>query len=337
MIRAPVADDPVNVTPSMSGWDDQKLSRRVGPEPVDDVVHAGRHPRLGADLGEQSRGGRRLLTRLDHHGVTARERRRDLPREQQEREIPRHDHRDDAAGLANRVVERAAAVRQFGQKRGQASGGDGVGEQPEVGDRAGDVQLTGLLLGLPGVRGLGHDELLEPILDAIRDPPKEGRALRHRGAPPRAVQRSAARTHRAIDKSAVGLVHRGAWLAIHGVHLRPRRAVGAGPELAVHEVPNRAHVSASPRAAHVRLSNVSGSPAFRRAYAARAAAGGGQILRTARPMILDVWSNSGTQSKIIGRTSTDDHAGQVSECDCQFPGRGMSSASPARASGRSNG
>src|SRR5205814_7760632 len=48
----------------------------------DDVDHARRQVGLLADLGEQQRGQRRRLRRLQHHGVAAGQRRGDLPREQ---------------------------------------------------------------------------------------------------------------------------------------------------------------------------------------------------------------------------------------------------------------
>ena len=285
----------MNVTPSTPGWDYEEFPSRVGSEPVDDVVYAGRHPGLGTDLRQQRRGRWRLLARLDDNGVTACQRRRDLPGEQQEREIPRHDHRDDAERLADRVVQGPSTVRQLGQERGQARRRDGVGKHPEVGEGPGDVQLTGLLLRFAGIGGLGDDELLEPVLDPIRNPSQQGGALRHRGASPGAVQRSASGVHRAVDQPSVGLVHRGAGLAVHGIDLRPRRPVDRRGELTGYEVSYRAHISASPRAAHMRLSNAPGSPPIRRAYAARV----GQVPIIRFPMILDLWSNRPDKSKII--------------------------------------
>ena len=64
----------------------------------DDVDHARGQVGLLADLGEQQRGERRRLGRLEHHGVARRQRRRDLPRQHHQREVPR----DDLAGDAER-------------------------------------------------------------------------------------------------------------------------------------------------------------------------------------------------------------------------------------------
>src|SRR3712207_3083486 len=57
---------------------------------------AGRQLGLLADLGEQQRGQRRGLGRLEDGRVAARQRGRELPRGHQQREVPRHDLRDDA-------------------------------------------------------------------------------------------------------------------------------------------------------------------------------------------------------------------------------------------------
>ena len=77
----------------------------------DDVDDARRQVGLLADLGEEQRGERGGLGRLEHHGVAAGQRRRDLPRQHQQREVPR----DDLAGDA-----RAAAGRWPGSRRSRA-------------------------------------------------------------------------------------------------------------------------------------------------------------------------------------------------------------------------
>jgi ParB family chromosome partitioning protein len=61
-----------------------------------DVEDAWRQADLERDLGERQRRQRRLARRLDDDGVAAGERRCDLPRRQQQREVPRHDCGDDA-------------------------------------------------------------------------------------------------------------------------------------------------------------------------------------------------------------------------------------------------
>jgi hypothetical protein len=54
---------------------------------------------LVRDLGEHHRRKRRVLSRLDHHGATGSERRRNLPRKHQQREVPRNNLPDDARRL----------------------------------------------------------------------------------------------------------------------------------------------------------------------------------------------------------------------------------------------
>jgi ParB family chromosome partitioning protein len=62
----------------------------------DDVDDARRQVGLLADLGEEQRGQRRGLGRLEHDGVAAGQRRGDLPGEHEQREVPRDDLADDA-------------------------------------------------------------------------------------------------------------------------------------------------------------------------------------------------------------------------------------------------
>ena len=62
----------------------------------EDRDHARRQLGLLADLGQQQRGQRRRLRRLEDRGVAARERGRELPGRHQQREVPRHDLGDDA-------------------------------------------------------------------------------------------------------------------------------------------------------------------------------------------------------------------------------------------------
>ena len=73
----------------------------------DDVDDAGREVGLLADLGEQQRRQRRGLGGLQHDGVAAGQRRRDLPGQHQQREVPR----DDLAGHAERLRVRARSPR----------------------------------------------------------------------------------------------------------------------------------------------------------------------------------------------------------------------------------
>ena len=64
--------------------------------PGDDVEHAVGQPCLLGELGEQQRGERGVLGRLEDDAVAERDRGRDFPSKHQQREIPRHDLADDA-------------------------------------------------------------------------------------------------------------------------------------------------------------------------------------------------------------------------------------------------
>src|ERR1051326_5098487 len=57
----------------------------------DDVDHTCGQLGLAEHVAEQQRGERRRLRRLQHDGVSARESGRDLPREHEQREVPRDD------------------------------------------------------------------------------------------------------------------------------------------------------------------------------------------------------------------------------------------------------
>ena len=67
---------------------------------VDDVDHAGRHE-VGDQVHENQDADRSRLGRLQHHAVTRAQRRLQLPRGHQDREVPR----DDLADHAERLVD----------------------------------------------------------------------------------------------------------------------------------------------------------------------------------------------------------------------------------------
>ena len=75
------------------------------PRSGDDVDDARRELGLLEDLREQQRRQRRRLGGLEHDGVPARERRRDLPRGHEQREVPRDDLPGDAERPRTSAVE----------------------------------------------------------------------------------------------------------------------------------------------------------------------------------------------------------------------------------------
>ena len=159
----------------------------------DDVDDAGRQVGLLADLGEQQRGQRRRLGRLEHDGVAAGERRRDLPGQHQQREVPR----DDLAGDAERLGVRpeARVVELVGPAR--------VVEEPGRHQR--DVDVARLADRLAVVERLEHRQLAGALLQDAGDPEQVLAALPGRQLGPDLVVGLARRGHRAVDVGLAGL------------------------------------------------------------------------------------------------------------------------------------
>ena len=65
----------------------------------DDVEHTGWQAGLARDFAEQQRGERRELCGLEHDGAPGRERWGDLPRQHEQREVPRNDLSHDSHAL----------------------------------------------------------------------------------------------------------------------------------------------------------------------------------------------------------------------------------------------
>jgi ParB family chromosome partitioning protein len=123
---------------------------------------------LLADLGEQQRGERRRLGRLEDRGVAAGQRGRELPRRHQEREVPRHDLRDDAQ--RSRIAPR--------QPVGQLVRPARVVEEVRGGER--DVDVARLADRLAAVHRLHDGQLAGTLLHEPRDPEEVLAALERR-------------------------------------------------------------------------------------------------------------------------------------------------------------
>ena len=143
-----------------------------------DRHHARGKVRLLADLGQEQRGQRRRLGRLEDRDVPARQRGRELPRRHQQREVPRHDLAHDPQWLHLASVD---AVDELVRP-------PGVVEEVRRGER--DVDVARLAQGLAAVHRLHHRELARALLDQPRDPEQvlgalevlQRRPLRLRGA-----------------------------------------------------------------------------------------------------------------------------------------------------------
>jgi hypothetical protein len=152
----------------------------------DDVDHARGQVGLLADLGEQQGGQRRGLRRLEHDRVAARQGRRDLPCQHQQREVPR----DHLPGHAQRL--RVGPVARPGQLVGPA----GVVEEVRGDQR--DVDVAGLPDRLAVVQRLQDGELAGPLLDDPGDPVQVLAAVRTGELLPRR-ERLARGRHGAVD------------------------------------------------------------------------------------------------------------------------------------------
>ena len=131
----PTSVEPVKAILSTSG-----CSTRACPVAAvagDDVDDAGRQLGLLAHLGEEQRRERRRLGGLEHDGVAGGERRRDLPRQHEQREVPGDDLR--------RRRRAGAAVGPRGGQAGilQLVGPARVVEEVRGSDR--HVDVAGLL------------------------------------------------------------------------------------------------------------------------------------------------------------------------------------------------
>ena len=118
-IALPTSVEPVNAILSTSGLLDERGARAA--VAGDDVDDARRQLRLPQDVAEEQRRERRRLGGLEHDGVPGGERGRDLPREHQQREVPRDDLRRHAdAGAACGSGTRTRACRPSPRSRRSA-------------------------------------------------------------------------------------------------------------------------------------------------------------------------------------------------------------------------
>jgi len=190
-----------------AGMPRQELARRARPEAVDDVVDALGHARGVHDLAQERRRRRRLLGGLHHHGIAAGERGRHLPGHQEERQVPGADHRDDAAGRADRVVDRGAAARKL---RLEGLGGGVLGdlrENREVRAAAGDVEVRGDRMRLSRIGDLGLEEILEALGDARSDRAEDLSAVVGAHLAPGPLERGTRGLDRGVDVGGARLVH----------------------------------------------------------------------------------------------------------------------------------
>ena len=220
-IILPTSVEPVNATLLTSPC--STSARPVSPAPVTMLTTPGGQVGLLADLGEQQRGERCGLGGLEHDRVARSERRRDLPRQHEQREVPR----DDLAGHAQRlgIWPEARMVELVGPAR--------VVEEPRGHQR--DVDVARLADRLAVVERLEHGELAGAFLQDARDAVEILPALARRHLRPDPVVRAARGLHRAVDVGLAGLADLGEHLFGRGADRLERTAVDRVDELAVDE------------------------------------------------------------------------------------------------------
>ncbi|MNV43371.1 hypothetical protein D3C71_1350820 [compost metagenome] len=191
-----------------------ELARGVGAEPVRQVQHARRQAGLVRHLGQQRGGGGRDFRGLHDHGIAESQRRRDLPCQQQQRQVPGRNHTHHAQRLAVGVVQRLPAVRRVGHVAFHVQRARQFGKGPKVGRAARDVDLAGPTDGLARVADLGLQEIVEPAVDAIGQGQQVIGARRHRQPGPRG-QRPLGRRDGAADLVAAGFMDLGDQSPVH--------------------------------------------------------------------------------------------------------------------------
>ena len=153
----------------------------------DDVHHSRRQLRLPQHVREEKRGQRRRFRGLEDDGVARGQSGRDLPREHQQREVPRDDlprHADGArSSIGKRVLELVGPARVVEEVRG--------------GER--EVDVAGLLDRLAAVQRLQHGELARALLKDPRDAEEVLRPLGGCDARPAVLERLARRSDRPLD------------------------------------------------------------------------------------------------------------------------------------------
>src|SRR5207247_9481078 len=147
------------------------------------------HARLLADLGELERGEWRLRRGLQHDRVAGGEGGRELPRREEEGEVPRHDGADHADGLAEREREGA-------RPDGQRLAVDLRGPAREVAEHVGrerNLDVARVEHRLARAEALELRQLVEILGDEVAEPPEYAAALVRAQLRPRPGARGLAR------------------------------------------------------------------------------------------------------------------------------------------------
>ncbi len=185
------------------------------------VHHTVGHAGLGDEPGQAQRGQRSLLGGLEDHAVASGERRAELPRRHQQREVPRDNLPDHAERLAQRVGVEVRA-RHVGHRDVDRVALDLGGPAGHVVEQVcGQWHVSRLRHGegLAVVQRLELGQLVGVLQDQVTDPPDDPPPLRRGHPAPRTLlERPPRRPHSPVDVL-------GTALGDPGEHL-PRRGVG---------------------------------------------------------------------------------------------------------------
>ena len=200
------------------------------PGPLTTLIAPGGHDPLD-QLHQLEDRPRRRAGRLEHHRVPGGERRRQLPRRHQQREVERDDLADHSERLLEVVGDRVLV--QLGDRPLLAP--DHRGEVAEVIRRQRDVGGERLAHRLAVLPALGDGEQLEVVLDRVRHLVQHARALGRRGLAPGVLGR-VGRVERELDVRRGRARHRREPLAGGGRHVLAVLAVQRRDPLAADEV-----------------------------------------------------------------------------------------------------
>ena len=194
-IALPTSVEPVNAILSTSSCLTSAAPAR--PSPVTMLTTPGGSSAWRQTSAKRSARQRRRLGRLQHDRVPRRERRRDLPGEHQQREVPGDDLAGDAERL--RLAVREGVLELVRPAR--------VVEEVRGGER--QVDVAALADRLAAVEALEHGELARALLDDARDPVEVLGALRRRERRPAVLERGARGLDGEADVLLVRLRHLG--------------------------------------------------------------------------------------------------------------------------------
>ena len=178
MIRRPVVVSPVKATLAMRLFWASGLPAST-PKPLTTLSTPGGN-RSPIKIHQHHDRHRRLLGGLQHHAVSRGQRRRELPRRHQDREVPRDDLADDAERLV--IVIGDGVLVDLRQRA--FLGPEARGEIAEMVDGERDVGGHRLADRLAVVDGLDGGEHLEVRLHAVGDLVQNGGALGRRRLAP---------------------------------------------------------------------------------------------------------------------------------------------------------